>query len=60
VTAACSGCELLALTWAELELEAGVVSVSKSLEQTKFGLRVKATKNESRLASVWMASPSIF
>jgi integrase len=49
VTAACSGCrrgELLALTWPDLDFESGIVTVSKSLEQTKAGLRIKATKSE--------------
>jgi integrase len=48
VTAACSGCrrgELLALTWADLNLETGLMTVSKSLEQTRAGLRVKCTKS---------------
>jgi integrase len=48
VTAACSGCrrgELLALTWADLDFETGLMTVSKSLEQTRAGLRVKATKS---------------
>jgi integrase len=48
VTAACSGCrrgELLALTWADLNFETGLMTVSKSLEQTRAGLRVKCTKS---------------
>jgi integrase len=48
VTAACSGCrrgELLALTWPDLDFETGLMTVSKSLEQTKRGLRVKGTKS---------------
>jgi integrase len=48
VTAACSGCrrgELLALTWADLDFENGMMTVSKSLEQTRAGLRVKPTKS---------------
>src|SRR5215471_9957157 len=48
VAAACSGCrrgELLALTWADLDFQAGVMIVSKSLEQTKPGLRIKPTKS---------------
>ena len=47
---AASGCrrgEILALTWNDLTLDAtpGVVSVTKSLEQTKAGLRIKPPKN---------------
>jgi integrase len=48
VTAACSGCrrgELLALTWADLDFGKGMMTVSKSLEQTRAGLRVKPTKS---------------
>jgi integrase len=52
VTAGCSGCrrgELLALTWADINFEKGVLLISKSLEQTRAGLRVKSTKSgESR------------
>jgi integrase len=48
LTAASSGCrrgELLALTWPDLNFETGEMIVSKSLEQTKAGLRVKQTKS---------------
>lgn len=47
ITAACSGCrrgELLALTWADLDFQKGMMTVSKSLEQKRAGLRVKSTK----------------
>ena len=47
-TTACSGCrrgELLALTWADLDFDTGLMTVSKSLEQTRAGLRVKSTKS---------------
>lgn len=45
-----TGCrrgELLALTWPDVRLDSvpGVLAVSKSLEQTKAGLRLKAPKN---------------
>jgi integrase len=49
VIAASSGCrrgELLALTWLDINFETGVITVSKSLEQTKAGLRVKSTKGD--------------
>jgi integrase len=49
VLASASGCrrgELLALTWADLNLDTGEMMISKSLEQTKQGLRVKSTKSE--------------
>jgi integrase len=49
VTATSSGCrrgELLALTWEDLDVETGVLIISKSLEQTRAGLRVKSTKSE--------------
>jgi integrase len=48
--AAATGCrrgELLALRWTDIDLSTGLLSVSKSLEQTKAGgLRVKSTKSE--------------
>src|SRR5580704_3509848 len=47
VLAAATGCrrgELLALEWTDIDLDTGMLSVSKSLEQTKEGLRVKSTK----------------
>ena len=37
--------ELLALQWPDIDLESGVMNVTKSLEQTKAGLRVKSTKS---------------
>ena len=46
--AAATGCrrgEVLALTWADIDLDAPTVAISKSLEQTRNGLRVKSTKN---------------
>lgn len=49
VVAAATGCrrgELLALQWSDLDLQTGSLDVSKSLEQTKAGLRVKNTKSE--------------
>jgi integrase len=36
--------ELLALTWPDVDIESGTMLISKSLEQTKKGLRVKETK----------------
>jgi integrase len=49
VVAACTGArrgELLALTWADVDLEKGAVTISKSLEQTRNApLRVKGTKS---------------
>jgi integrase len=53
---AATGCrrgELLALTWADVRVQSQVVNISKSLEQTKAGLRVKPTKTErSRQISI--------
>jgi hypothetical protein len=49
VLAAATGCrrgELLALQWPDLDFETGMLSVSKSLEQTRAGLRVKCTKSD--------------
>ena len=49
VLAAATGCrrgELLALQWADLDLDTGLLTISKSLEQTRAGLRVKSTKSE--------------
>jgi integrase len=37
--------ELLALQWPDIDFESGVMNVTKSLEQTKAGLRVKSTKS---------------
>jgi integrase len=48
VTAASTGCrrgELLALEWRDLDFQTGIITVSKSLEQTKNGLRIKSTKS---------------
>jgi len=38
--------ELLALEWPDLDFDNGQMNVTKSLEQTKAGLRVKSTKSE--------------
>ena len=49
VLAAATGCrrgELLALEWTDLDEATGEINVSKSLEQTKAGLRIKTTKSE--------------
>jgi integrase len=48
VTAASSGCrrgELLALEWRDIDFQTGIITISKSLEQTKHGLRIKSTKS---------------
>jgi len=37
--------ELLALQWSDIDFESGIMNVTKSLEQTKAGLRVKSTKS---------------
>jgi integrase len=37
--------ELLALTWSDIDFASGIVIVSKSLEETDDGLRVKGTKS---------------
>ena len=39
--------ELLALGWQDINFSAGTITVSKSLEQTKAGLRVKETKTRT-------------
>ena len=36
--------EILALTWAHVDLDAGTIKIERSLEQTKAGLRFKAPK----------------
>jgi integrase len=49
MVAAGTGCrrgELLALTWTDIDLDHRIARVSKSLEQTRQGLRVKETKNQ--------------
>ncbi len=54
--AAATGCrrgELLALTWSDVHFDTGILSVTKSLEETKEGLRIKSTKSgEPRRISV--------
>jgi integrase len=48
VTAASTGCrrgELLALEWRDVDFQTGTITISKSLEQTKNGLRIKSTKS---------------
>jgi integrase len=48
VVASATGCrrgELLALEWSDINFETGVMMITKSLEQTKRGLRVKSTKS---------------
>jgi integrase len=37
--------ELLALEWTDIDWSAGMLEISKSLEQTKRGLRIKGTKS---------------
>lgn len=37
--------ELLALEWPDVNLKAGILTISKSLDQTKAGLHIKAPKN---------------
>jgi integrase len=49
VLASATGCrrgELLALEWIDLDESTGEIHISKSLEQTKAGIRVKSTKSE--------------
>lgn len=37
--------EILALQWPDIDFETGIMTVSKSLEETQAGLRVKSTKS---------------
>jgi integrase len=49
VLASATGCrrgELLALEWSDLDESTSEINVSRSLEQTKAGLRIKSTKSE--------------
>ena len=49
VVACATGCrrgELLALAWPDIDFTSGILAVSKSLEQTAAGLRLKGTKSE--------------
>jgi integrase len=56
ITDSSSGCrrgELLALTWADVDFKEGMLTISKSLEQTRAGLRIKSTKSgETRRVSL--------
>ena len=48
VTAVSTGCrrgELLALEWLDIDFQTGMITISKSIEQTRDGLRVKSTKS---------------
>lgn len=48
VTAASTGCrrgELLALEWRDIDFQTGMMTISKSLEQTRSGLCIKSTKS---------------
>ena len=50
VTAVSTGCrrgELLALEWRDIDSQTGMITISKSLEQTKGGLRIKSTKSDN-------------
>ena len=38
---------MLALAWRDVNLDGGTVTISKSLEQTKAGLRIKETKGRN-------------
>lgn len=63
VTAASSGCrrgELLALTWADLDIEKGLMRVSKSVEQTDLDCGSRARNPADRVASGWTTSRSMF
>lgn len=55
-----TGCrrgELLALLWSDFDFGARILSISKSLEQTRAGIRVKAPKNgKSRRLTVPVAA----
>ena len=49
LVACATGCrrgELLALAWPDIDFTSGILAVSKSLEQTESGLRLKSTKSE--------------
>ncbi len=49
VLAAATGCrrgELLAIQWSDINFKTGAMNVSKSLEETRNGLRVKPTKSD--------------
>jgi hypothetical protein len=51
VTAVSSGCrrgEPIALEWRDIDFQTGMITIAKSLEQTKDGLRIKSTKSGKR------------
>jgi integrase len=47
VSIRCRRSELLALEWRDIDLQTGMITISKSLEQTKNGLRIKSTKSDN-------------
>lgn len=55
---ACRRGEILALTWSDIEFESKVAAITKSLEQTRAGLRIKAPKS-NRMRAVPLPSSLI-
>jgi len=63
VTAASTGRrrgELFALEWQDIDFQTGMITISKSLEQTKSGLRVKSTKSAKRGVFPFLPSRLVF
>ncbi len=51
--------ELLALRWADVDLDAGLIRVERSLEQTKAGLRFKAPKTKHGRRAIKIPAPVV-
>jgi integrase len=51
--------ELLALRWSDVDLDAGVIRVTRSLEQTRAGLRFKSPKSRRGNRSITIPSSAV-
>ena len=51
--------ELLALQWADIDLDRGVVRVERSVEETRAGLRLKQPKTRAGRRNIALASDTV-